>query len=98
MEIAGAVVACLAAITLGFSAGRLWAREPVWCIPIGIVVGIACAFGYLAALVAAAELLPVSLDAHALGIRFLVLLPIVPLFAVPAAWFGYRKSIGIRLF
>ena len=98
METVGAIVACGAAAAFGYPAGMHWARDGAWCVLIGIVVGAACALGYLVALLWVGELFPHSLDGYGLGVRFLVLLPVVPLFAVPAAWFGYRKSLGISLF
>ncbi len=98
METIGAIVAGGVVLAVGYYAGGRWAQDSVWSIPIGIVVGIACALAYLAVMLLVVGLWPHSLDAHKLGIVFMLLLIILPLLAVVAAWFGYRKSLGMRLF
>ena len=78
---------------LGLNAGGRWAWDQGWSVILGIAVGWFCAFVYFGVLLAVGLLWPASLDAHELGVHFLILLAVAPLFGAPAAWFGYRKSI-----
>jgi len=98
VEIVGAILACGAAVVLGIGAGRRWAWDAGWSVIIGIAVGVFCAFVYFGVLLAIGILWPSSLDAHSLGVDFLVLMAVAPLFGAPAAWFGYRKSVRHRPF
>src|SRR6476646_2329359 len=98
VEIVGAILACGAAFLTGYNAAPHWAWDTGWSVIIGAAAGEFCAFAYFGVLLTIGMLWPGSLDAHGLGVDFLVLMAVAPLFGAPAGWFGYRKSLGLRLF
>lgn len=99
METVGAILASILAGLLGFCAGKRWAPTPsVGVLLFGIPMGAVAAGLYVASALFVAEAWPDLLDARSVGLHGLALLFIGAICGGLGAVFGYRKSLGARLF
>lgn len=98
METVGAALASLIAVAMGFFAGRHWMPNPYLSALFGVPLGIVSAALYFALALLVARAWPRLLDAHLVGLHVLALLVVGTACAAAGAVFGYRKSLGVRLF
>jgi hypothetical protein len=98
VEIIGAIVDCIVALALGLVLGYRWTLGPPWHLIAGLIEGEVCAFVFFAVANWAGRGWPGLLDARLVGVTFMVLAIVAPLFGAFGAWFGYRKSLGRGLF
>ncbi len=98
METVGAILASGLAGVLGFVAGGRWAPNPFLGALFGLPLGIVSAGIYFALALGVAEAWPQLLDARLVGLHFLALLVVGAMCSGLGAVFGYRKSLGARLF
>jgi len=98
VEAIGAIIACGAALAFGVFAGSRWAPGPVLGALMGFVVGTVVAPAYFIAALLVGAVRPQLLDAHRVGLLAMALVIAGALCGSIGAWFGYRKSLGAKLF
>jgi hypothetical protein len=98
VETIGALVACGAALALGFFLGHRWTLGPPWHLIAGLIVGEVSAVVYFAVAIWAGRTWPGTLEARLIGLHFMGLVIVAGLCGVLGAWFGYRKFMGRGLF
>jgi hypothetical protein len=98
VETIGALVDCGVALVIGLILGYRWTLGPPWHLIAGLVLGGVCAAVYFALSIWVGRALPGLLEARQVGVHFMVLLIMAPLFCAFGASFGYRKSAGRGLF
>jgi hypothetical protein len=98
VEILGAILACIAAGSLGFFAGGHWGPGPLAGAFLGIPLGALVAPLYFILALMIGETLPGALDARLIGLFSMGLVIAGATCGAIGAWFGYRKSMGARLF
>jgi hypothetical protein len=98
VETVGAVLASLIAVAMGFFAGRRWVSNAYLGALFGVPLGIVSATLYFTLALLIARAWPRLLDAHLVGLCVLAVLVVGTACAAAGAVFGYRKSLGVRLF
>ena len=98
LEMAFAVLTCIAAAAAGYPMGLRWARGRIWCLILGAMAGSACVALYFTLSLWINLFWPASIDAHRVGIVLVKLMVIAPLISVLTAWLGYRQSQGLGVF
>jgi hypothetical protein len=98
VEAIGAVISCIIAGAIGFHAGGRWAPGPIVSGLIGLVIGAVVAVAYFALALWVGETWPHMLNARTVGLMSAGLVVAAALVGAVCAWFGYRKSLGAKLF
>jgi ABC-type transporter Mla maintaining outer membrane lipid asymmetry permease subunit MlaE len=93
----GAILACCISAAVGFHAGSRWAPGPILGALMGIVLGAVVSVVYFAIALWVGETWHI-LDPRKIGLMSAGLVVAGALVGAIAAWFGYRKSLGAKLF
>ncbi|SJZ74298.1 hypothetical protein SAMN02745126_02113 [Enhydrobacter aerosaccus] len=99
METVGAIVASGVAGLLGFMAGGRWAPTAfLGALLFGVPFGIVAAGLYFISALFIAQAWPELIDARSVGLHVMALVIVGAMCSGIGIVFGYRKSLGARLF